>query len=64
MGEYVKKRAFNGDTNAAKSFADAFELYKDVWKPANDKYLEKITALSAALGKSREEIEAEFEEKM
>lgn len=64
MGEYVKKRAFNGETNAAKSFADVFELYKDVWKPANDEYLEKITALSAALGKSREEIEAEFEEKM
>ena len=64
MGEYVRKRAFNGETNAAKSFAEAFELYKDVWKPANDKYLEKITALSAALGKSREEIEAEFEEKM
>lgn len=64
MGEYVKKRAFNGETNAAKSFAEVKKLYKDVWKPANDEYLEKITALSAALGKSREEIEAEFEEKM
>ena len=62
MSEYVKKRAFNGETNAAKSFAEVKELYKNVWKPVNDEYLEKITALSAALGKSREEIEAKFEE--